>query len=333
MKQTITRFNRLPVAFCLLFMASCHNDEVSPEQSYIPQDGMIRVATAVANTRAGQTTENLSSFYLNIVHPTDSRYSYYANMKRGNNGWNSYMAISNSIPPELPMFWKNSHDKITVGAISIIGHFTLENDFNTLNIRFVNEDQYSSVHWVGSSDVLYMPPTEVDPATGKGLVDGKIKIELGHLFSKFSLNITMATEFNGSVGTATNPITNLTVNGTKTGVYFNASTNVWGDLYSDHKAIRPWYDKNSYLPGQGETGKAQASYECILIPQTVNPGIFAINFTLAGREFMWTPNSDLTFESGKQYNLSLKVGKDVTLIGDMSASDWENGTGGTIETE
>lgn len=333
MKRTINPLTLLSVALCLLFMASCHNDELSSEQSYIPQDGVIRVATTVANTRAGMTTQNLNSFYMKVVHPTDSRYSYYADMLKRNDAWCSYVPTATGAPPELPMFWKNGHDKITVGAICTPGLFRPESIFNSLHSYYISSDQNSYEYSVKECDILYMPPTEVDPATGKGLVDGKIKVELVHLFSKLNLSITMGTEFNVNNGTAVNPIAQLAVDGTKYRVYFNASTNVWGEVHGNVTPISPWHESTNYVPGQGETQKAQAFYESILIPQTVAAGVFSVNMTIDGREFMWTSKKDITFESGKQYNLSLNVGKDITIIGDMSVSDWENGTGGSIETE
>lgn len=319
-----------------LMLASCtQSDELNNPNNTLPQDGVIRVTTQVAGTRASMTSDDLDRFYMKVTHPTDANYSYYAMMGRNNPSdiWESYEpTITGSLDRPLQMLWKNHKDVIKVSVIAQPG-FISEDAFNESSVYSVRVNQFDSKNEYLGSDVLYMYPTEIDPTQSTNLVDGKIKVTLRHLFSKLNLKMTLGNEFNLNDGTVNNPITNFAVNGTKISVAFNAATGSWGNLQWDVTPIYPWHDAAMYTPGQGINTKAVAHYECILVPQTVAAEALSVSFTINGKAYEWISPRSITLESGKEYNLTLTVGKDVVSAGSMSAQPWEDGKDDNLETE
>lgn len=321
-------------ALATLTLAGCSdNDEVpAGGTSTFPADGVIRIVTNVGNpeTRAGITTDNLTFFNLKIENKIDPSYSYYAAILGNNtNGWTSY--VSNGGNTLLTMLWKNSTTPVTVTALSQQGDSPSEKKFNSEGEYSVLEDQTSE--GIQQSDVLYMKPTEVDPA--KDLVGDKLKVSFVHLFSKINLTVTLGTEFNTTPGTITNPITGMTVNGAKKTVGFNASTGQFATTNSyQSKAITPWYDASTcYTAGSGDSQSAVAKYEVILPPQTVQSGNFSITFTIGGKDYEWKSAANVVLESGRQYTLALTAGKDIVTMKSITTSEWGAGTGGKLETE
>lgn len=322
-----------------MMLASCTQNEDMPinGNETFPADGVIRVTTQVSNTtRASMTSDDLTKFMMNVTHPSDDNYSYYAMMFREglSKPWNSYELSSFWPLTPMQMLWKNSKDPVTVSAI-VKNESTISQDmFHSETLYTVQPDQLKYRAWLLASDLLYMPPTKIDPATN--LVDGKVKVELGHLFSKLNLKITLGTEFNINNGTENNLISDLIVNGTRWGVFFNASTNTWGKLWGDAAPIHPWHEAAMYTPGSGETTNAIANYECILIPQTVAEGAFSVTFTINDKPYEWVSTNNITLVSGKEYTLTLTAGKNIVTAGGMSVKLWESGNGtdgDNIETE
>ncbi len=322
------------MALLSVILAGCQKEEVTTSNGNFPDDGVIRVTTEVAHTRASMTTDDLTLFTMQVTHPTDNNYSYYAMMNRNDasSPWGSYEPSSSTSYTPLQMLWKNKRDRVKISAMGISANLISQTYFNQSFMYFIKANQLSHKFYYLSSDILYMPPTEIDPANDL-LIDGKVKVALGHLFSQFTLNVTLGTEFNNENGTAINPITDLAVNGTYCEVSFNASTGVWGNLGGKVQPVTPWHEEAMYSAGGGVTTSAVARYECILIPQTVNSGNFTISFEINGRKYIWTATKDIILKSGKKYTLNLKVGKDIVTAGTMSASEWGNGTGGSMETE
>ena len=319
-------------ASAVLLLAACSNNDEAFVNSNFPEDGVIRVMTNVGNpeTRAGMTTDDIHSFFLNIENETDANYSYYAKIFRFDTGdWNSYVADGGLTP--LTMLWKNSATPVIVTAISREGRLVTEAEFNTSTDYSVSHLQTTD-NQVKQDDILYMKPTEVDPASDL-TPDGKLTVSFVHLFSKINLTVTLGTELNTTPGTATNPITEVKVNGASVRIRFKASTNEWGAIYPDLvTSIEPY--AAAYTAGSGNTQSAVAKYEMILPPQTIESGKFSISFNLDGKPYQWTSSKAVKLESGKQHALGLTVGRDVVTTVSFTAQTWGNSTdGGSLETE
>lgn len=309
-------------------LGSCSNNDEFNENSNFPADGVIRVTTNIDApvTRAGMTSENIGGFNIKINNAANSNYSYYGFYYKPNDVWNCYS--DNGATP-LTMLWQNSTQQVTVTALSQGSGFTSQEQFNS-ELQYNVEENQSSELSLLFSDILYMQSKIVNPAMD--LVNGKLPITFKHIMSKVNLSITLGTELNTTPGTATNPISELKVNGTITQFKWDASINSVFDLsLFSTKAITPY--TGPYTLGSGTTTKAVANYEVILVPQIVTEGGFSVTFTINGQEYTWTSTDAVNLESGKQHNLALTVGKDVVTFDSFSTEAWEPGVGGNLETE
>ena len=330
--KTIKNLAMLAVA--ALTAASCSHDEnlVAPADHF-PADGIIRVAADVTHpqTRAGMETTNLQAFRLRVENPVNATYSYNALMKKESGEWVSY---DNAGADKLMMLWQNKTQKVNVAAVCIPSDITLtdENWLATgatpVNIK-VEADQ-STDDKLNKSDLLFMENHEVDPANDL-TPQGKMKVELKHRLAKLNLTVQLGTQFNlTATGTATNPITAVSVEGTKT----EATWKLIEDAMTEQGSATPVKPLTGiYTPGQGETKSAVAKYECILVPQTIAANGFQVKIVIAGKTYTWKSPTGVTLASDKQHGLTLTVGKDVVIVGGFSATPWTEGGTESIETE
>ena len=330
--KTIKNLAMLAVA--ALTAASCSHDEnlVAPADHF-PADGIIRVATDVTRpqTRAGMETANLQAFRLRVENTANANYCYNALMKLENGEWVSY---DNAGTDKLKMLWQNKTQKVNVAAVCIPSDITLLDEHwqatgaTPVNIK-VEADQ-STDDKLNKSDLLFMENHEVDPANDLN-AQGKMKVELKHRLAKLNLTVQLGTQFNlTATGTATNPITAVTVEGTKT----EATWKLIEDAMTEQGSATPVKPlPGIYTPGQGTTKSAVAKYECILVPQTIAANGFQVKITMAGKTYTWKSPTGVTLESDKQHGLTLTVGKDVVIVGGFSATPWTEGGTENIETE
>jgi len=310
----------------LLISACSQNEDSAPETNSFPADKMIRVITNVnqPQTRAGMTTDDLDNFHLHVVNESNENYSFFAMMKKESNAWVSY-TFDGASP--LTMLWQNKTQKVKVTAVGYEGIQIAPATWSSTLTASVLEDQSSEAN-LKQSDVLYMAPKEVNPSTD--LVNGKLSVNLNHRFSKLNLTVKLATEFNKVPGTTTNPITSVSVLGTKNTPSWNLNTNELSNYESAVITILPF--ATTYTAGVGDT-QAEVKYECVLIPQTVLASSFSVEFQINGKIYNWRSSSEVTLNGDTQYNLTLNVGKDVVTAGGFTATPWTNGGSQDIETE
>ena len=331
--KTIKNLAMLAVA--ALTAASCSHDEnlVAPADHF-PADGIIRVATDVTRlqTRAGMETANLKTFRLRVENPVNANYCYNALMKLENGEWVSY---DNAGTDKLKMLWQNKTQKVNVAAVCIPSDITLtdENWLATGSIVPVNikvEADQSNADRLNKSDLLAMKNHEVDPANDL-TPQGKMKVELKHRLAKLNLTVQLGTQFNlNGAGTAANPITAVSVEGTKT----EATWKLIEDAMTEQGSATPVKPLTGiYTPGQGETKSAVAKYECILVPQTIAANGFQVKIAIAGKTYTWKSLAEVNLKPDMQYELTLTVGKDVVIVGGFSATPWTDGGTQSIETE
>ena len=330
--KTIKNLAMLAVA--ALTAASCSHDEnlVAPADHF-PADGIIRVAADVTHpqTRAGMETTNLQAFRLRVENPVNATYSYNALMKKESGEWVSY---DNAGTDKLKMLWQNKTQKVNVAAVCIPSDITLLDEHwlatgaTPVNIK-VEADQ-STDDKLNKSDLLFMENHEVDPANDL-TPQGKMKVELKHRLAKLNLTVQLGTQFNlTATGTATNPITAVSVEGTKT----EATWKLIEDAMTEQGSATPVKPLTGiYTHGQGETKSAVAKYECILVPQTIAANGFQVKIVIAGKTYTWKSPTGVTLASDKQHGLTLTVGKDVVIVGGFSATPWTEGGTESIETE
>ena len=323
------------LAVAALAAAACSHDKnlVAPTDHF-PADGVIRVATDVTRpqTRAGMETGNLTTFQLRVKNPVSDDYSYNALMKKEGSDWVSY---NNDGTAKMVMLWQNKTQKVNVAAVYIPGVTLTDENWKTTDVVPVNikvRENQSNADSLNKSDILVMKDHEVDPTSATDLTSqGKIKVELKHRLAKLNLTVNLGTQFNidGS-GTATNPITAVSVEGTKTQASWTLITDVL-EWQSEVKPIKLF--EATYAAGEGKTQSAVAKYECILMPQTIASNGFMVKIVIGGKTYTWKSSNEVTLASDTQYNLTLSVGKDVVIVGGFSARPWTDGGTNDIETE
>ncbi len=324
----------LTIAAVALLITSCNKtDEFAPEQnSTFPADGVIRVATSVANpqTRAGMTTDDLKEFDLRIVNEANSTYSYNALMKENDNNWDSYEKGYTTDLVPLTLLWQNKTQPVKVAAVAsgiFLGGDLSWNSSCTIQVNTTQDPEIE----MKKSDILYMAEKVVNPITD--LEGGKIKVDFKHRLSKLNLTVKMGTEFNKLAGgTASNLISDIVVRGTNTSVWWELIQN---DMYDhfDVLGITPWDNSDAYIAGEGDTTQAEAKYECILIPQTVAADDFTVSFMIGTRYFSWSSPSAVVLAADTQYNLTLNVGKDVVTVAGFTATPWTEADPQDLGTE
>ena len=174
------------------------------------EDGVIRVTTEVAQTRAGVTTDNLTEFGLTVANAASTTYSY-SNVKMTKSvaDWN----------PASQMLWQNATQ-----AVEILAYAPYNSVADGYKTPAALPDQSTEAN-VMVSDFSLMYNSSFAPETD--LVDKKVPVTLSHMMAKLDFRIIIGTEFNAEGIPQTNPISEITVNGTK----------LKGQLKTDNSAV------------------------------------------------------------------------------------------------
>lgn len=348
-------------------LTGCTNtDEVTTENPNFPTDGVMRFASSVESptTRAGYgdgtdgttnvTTKDLFLWVTPQGETAGSKYIYKSILLHHTEagGWGSYSALgSNNIYTPTTLLWKNKSTKVDVVAGNFGGAINDRIDLpasTNVSIKVVQ----STAENVAYSDNLYFKGA-VDPSAAADVIEngavttyaldanGKIRLPMRHICSKLNITLTLGNEFSmeGAAGKeTTNPISDMTIGKMYYADNFNMQTGAFLKEYKDYfnnpitlKDFIPF--TNAWTPATTAAAKAVATYECILVPQTVTAGGFSVTFTIGGKVYTWTATDAITLESGKQHTLALTAGKDVVTMGSFTAAPWTEGTGGSLETE
>ena len=293
----------LTMAAAALMMAACSSEDVPQVDSVTNTPIRIHAMVAELESRAGiDGNTDFTQFYLSVTNSSNSNYSY-SNVQVTNSG--------SGWEPASPMYWQNSTTDVTVTAATF--SLTEAQDLAVQTDQSTNDN-------VIASDHLYMAATPQTYAEVTGTKDaGAINVNFSHLMSKVNLTITLADEFDGTE----NPISNVTFQGTVAKRNYNAGTwtNSNGVTATDITACAVGYTK------------PKATYEVILVPQTVTAGNFAVQFQIDGRLFKWTSTGEVELESGQQYTLALTAGDEKVSGASFSSTAWGNGGNNNVATE
>ena len=292
-------------AMAFLF-ASCAGEEevTTPADSLKGKPINVDVLVSDIKTRAGYDTDNLpTKFYLTINQ--DGENYDYTNvvMKYEEGKWVAYESDA-ADAPKVDMSWAGSTGTITVKAAT----FSLTSTSTPLNAL---TDQ-STAEGIKASDHLYYFSNAVKPSD-----NGTISIPFNHIMSKLEITVTLRNQY----GTPeTNPITSA--------IAFGSATSA---TYSPAEAT-PWstpsdvFDISLCSSGSYSATERIATYEAILIPQTIDANTFEVKVTIGTKSYTWTSASAVTFEGGKKYTLNLTLGKDELTLNTISVSNWNEKT-------
>ena len=277
------------VAVTAIF-AGCANDE----DALLPNDSLkdtpinVDVLVSGINTRAGYDNTSLpTKFYLSIDQ-NGEKYDYTnVVMKYEEGKWVAYeSAAENAATKQL--LWEGSEVNVIVTAAT----FPLP-EASTSYALSVQTDQ-STADAVKASDHLYYSSNAITPSE-----NGTISIPLDHIMSKISVKLTLGTEYKAS---ATNPITSVSAFGASTGATYSPGV---GTPWSEQSNV----SKITLFPSV-EYNKAErtATYEAILVPQTIAANTFGIEIRIGEKTYEWTSAEAFTLTGGTNHTLEMTVG-------------------------
>ena len=276
------------VAVTAIF-AGCANDE----DALLPNDSLkdtpinVDVLVSGINTRAGYDNTSLPTMFYLSIDQNGTKYDYTnVVMKYDGSKWVAYESDAENAEKKQ-LLWEGSEVNVIVTAAT----FPLP-EASTSYALSVQTDQ-STAEAVKASDHLCYYSNAVTPSTGG------ISLGLNHIMSKISVKLTLGTEYKAS---ATNPITSVTAFGASTGATYSPGVG------------RPWsaesnVSKITLFPSVAyDTSNRTATYEAILVPQTIAENTFGIEIRIGEKTYEWTSAEAFTLTGGTNHTLEMTVG-------------------------
>ena len=254
-------------------------------------------------TRAGYDESNLpTKFYLSIDQK-GTKYDYTnVVMKYEYGKWVAYESDAENAPEKL-LLWEGSDLGIFVTAA------TFPLDGSAPYTVSVSDDQSTEAKLKASDYLWYFD--EVSPNPNENV----ISIRFCHIMSKVKIEITLGNEYADN----TDPVTSVAILNTNTQAHYAPKNGTLFGKQSDPKAILAC--KTGYNPDT-----RTASFEVILVPQTVAAGSFGLSILVGDNTYEWFSTPEVTLESNKEYTLSLTAGKDKVSGNSFTTSSWGGGT-------
>ena len=303
----------LAMAALAAIFAGCSNndDEVmKPKESLKDTPINVNVLLTDIQTRAGYDNKNQpTKFYLSI-DLADENYDYTnVVMKYDGSKWVAYESADESAV-QKQMLWEGSEGDVTVTAAT----FSLAT--SPSYSLSASADQSSDAK-LKSSDHLCYYSNKVQPSASG------ISISFDHIMSKLEITLTLRDEFEG----LDNPITSVMLSGTSlTATYAPANADKWSDYSTADEVI-----KTCPLVAY-DTDARTATYEVILLPQTVAANTFCVTIFIGDKSYEWTSANAVTLASSNKYTLALTVGKDKVSGNSFTAAPWVS-EGGDINNK
>ena len=324
-----------------LMLAGCNNQD-EPGSDPASLAGIpIRVTTEVMRheTRTEMTDQDLTEFYFRTTDEggTTTNYDYFTKMILADDGtwtaeteeidWNTSKAKVSAVAQKTAdgswLAWtKTDHD--SGKEVSVLAG---QSSANT------STDGYPTDENVKASDLLYMPAAVIDPndvSNNPNIENGKVKVSMKHAFAKLDIIVNIGTTTGGNE--TSNPITALTVDGTRLkGTFRPADSNSPLTVTADAGNPAASITARNYAytkTGQPSSliAKAQAQYECIVLPQTVAEKGFKVTATIGDETYTYTHAAAITFAENKKYSLTLNVGENSLSMGSVSVSGFDDET-------
>ena len=300
------------VALATIFAGCSNNDDevMKPKESLKDTPINVNVLLTDIQTRAGYDNTNQPTlFYLSIDQAGDNYDYTNVVMKYENGSWVAYESDAED-SAQKQLLWEGSEGNVTVTAAT----FSLAT--SPSYSLSASADQSSDAK-LKSSDHLYYYTNEVEPSASG------ISISFDHIMSKLEIALTLRDEFEG----LTDPITSVMLSGTSlTATYAPANADKWSDYSTADEVINTCpllaYDKNART----------ATYEVILLPQTVAANTFCVTIFIGDKSYEWTSANAVTLASSNKYTLALTVGKDKVSGNSFTAAPWVS-EGGDINNK
>lgn len=300
------------VALATIFAGCSNNDDevMKPKESLKDTPINVNVLLTDIQTRAGYDNTNQPTLFYLSIDQAGGNYDYTnVVMKYDGSKWVAYESADESAV-QKQMLWEGSEGDVTVTAAT----FSLAT--SPSYSLSASADQSSDAK-LKSSDHLCYYSNKVEPSASG------ISISFDHIMSKLEIALTLRDEFEG----LTDPITSVMLSGTSlTATYAPANADKWSDYSTADEVINTCpllaYDKNART----------ATYEVILLPQTVAANTFCVTIFIGDKSYEWTSANAVTLASSNKYTLALTVGKDKVSGNSFTAAPWVS-EGGDINNK
>ena len=283
--------------------AGCSNDEEVMQPTDSLKDKPINVDVMVSgiHTRAGydNTTSLPTQFYLSIDQ-NGEKYDYKNVVMKNEAGkWVAYESDAKDAAKKQ-LLWEGSTNAEGTANPVIITAATFPLPATTFPLpeastsyTLAAKTDQSTADAVKASDHLYYYSNAVTPSTGV------ISLSLSHIMSKIAVKLTLGTEY---ADVTTNPITSVTAFGASySATYSPASATPWSNPSAASEiTLFPSvaYDKE----------KRTATYEAILVPQTIGAKTFGVEIRIGEKTYEWKSADAFTLTGGKNCTLEMTVG-------------------------
>ena len=318
----------LALAVAALSFTACTNEDNISQDFLADTPIKLNVSVDEPTTRAGYSNAELpEGFWLIVYHyldpdheVPDEKYHYQVWAEKVEDSWKTYKIYNTDdgawgvTDEEVTMLWANMKDKVDVMAFTKDGKITIPTGQTTLDD-------------LKKADFLVMPQTQVAPAK-----DG-ITVAFMHTMSKINLTIELGDEYEFTAD-VDQKITDVKIDGSLVKAEYSIISStpnpqiIFDSHSGDPTPISPYFiGTTPYSKTAGVITKASATYEAILIPQTIASGKFTVSFRVDGKLYEWTYNKDLTLAPTTAYTLKLIAGDDKVQPVSFSASPWVAGNG------
>ena len=320
-----TKLYMIALAAMTMMLGSCSDSNSEFSQDFLADTPIkLNVSVDEPTTRAGYSdADKPTGFGLAVWHDINNdndKYNYYVWAEWEDNNWKTYDLIpymTNGTKREVNLLWANMNDNVTITATSY-------NEDDTIRNHPTNQTTLDSLK---KADFLSTPTTEVAP-TKSG-----INVEFKHTMSKINLTIELGDEYEFTED-VDKKITDVKIDGSKVKASFEIHSSTKDPQFSfytssdDPTSISPFRTGTTpYSKTNGTITKATATYEAILIPQTIASGKFTVSFKVDGKLYEWTYNQELTLAPTTAYTLKLTAGDDKVQPVSFSVAPWNPGNG------
>ena len=315
----------LALAVAALSFTACSNED-NISQDYLADTPIkLNVSVDEPTTRAGYSNDlKPDAFWLWVYHDDNhnDKYNYDILAEKVGDTWKTYdlnAYFTDQTKNEVTMLWANMTDPVTVNAMVNNNQIEIESvDFPT--------DQ-SDVEQLKKADILYMPITPFTPNKAG------INVEFQHITSKINLTIELGSEYEFT-DKIDQKITDVKIGGTIAQLSFDNDDKgnyiIKPFSHGKVKSITPLCTGTTpFSNNAGTITKASATYEAILIPQTIASGKFTVSFKVDGKLYEWAYNNEagLTLDPSTAYTLKLIAGDDKVQPASFSVAAWNPGNG------